>query len=372
MNKSLQQLFLILVMLCISFSMQAQGCPAYEPNEVSINETTGHVSAPGQFMITIDHPEHGSFVSHGTNSIGVAPHWFVASPYGFVKTSLFRKCWIEEDGQRIIILAESLDIIKDPLSVVPVGDEHYELVGLCSDLEDTFMEAITYEDKVGNVYKVKAQCACQILMSGIANYCELGNSDIDEGDADYESLCNLDFVEFFNSLDDEKPFVTSEAYSEPYLGGDLNGAIDEYNPESSESATNLTEYWNTNSAFAIVLQEMNEEIEDHCSELYTVAYSNPFEQGKLDNANPLNQVVSSTVFPNPSAGDFSLQLSTEVADNYTVSVSDIAGRIIYQTNIDIDSPVIVDLPLGTAPMGVYFYSISNESHIIGKGKMIKL
>lgn len=255
---------------------------------------------------------------------------------------------------------------QEPMTVVPVGDKHNDLIDLCSDMPEG-LDFVTYQDRGGTTYYLGAQCACQLVMSGIVNYCNEGNDD---------PLCEADMLnEFFEEMaqsnadsDVENPndiFLSAENYPQEYLAGNLQEVLSPYGVELEEE--NLNTFWNTNFSFAAVIEDQGESF---CGEAVYTAY--PGIQGKNDTTNPLNQVVSSTVFPNPSAGDFSLQLSTEVADNYTVSVSDIAGRIIYQTNIDIDSPVIVDLPLGTAPMGVYFYSISNESHIIGKGKMIKL
>ena len=80
--------------------------------------------------------------------------------------------------------------------------------------------------------------------------------------------------------------------------------------------------------------------------------------------------IKFSLSPNPSKNLVNLTcLSPKGQDNYSVTVSDLLGRILYQHN---SSESNLQIDLSTYPSGIYIVQIRNEMGEIGQKKVIKL
>ncbi|MEZ5016989.1 MAG: T9SS type A sorting domain-containing protein [Flavipsychrobacter sp.] len=88
----------------------------------------------------------------------------------------------------------------------------------------------------------------------------------------------------------------------------------------------------------------------------------------------LTQKLSSNVYPNPTSGDSHIELTLTHAQQLSISVSNIEGRVVYQTppthyNKGKRS---IYLPTKALPSGIYIYHIATESGLaISSGKIEK-
>ena len=74
--------------------------------------------------------------------------------------------------------------------------------------------------------------------------------------------------------------------------------------------------------------------------------------------------LSPMIFPNPFSGVFNLSVGTRI-DNYVVYVTDLLGKLIYQSQNNQQSQIQIDL--SEYPKGVYFVKvISGESSAVLK------
>jgi len=66
------------------------------------------------------------------------------------------------------------------------------------------------------------------------------------------------------------------------------------------------------------------------------------------------------IFPNPSNGQFNLQIAGAETKNATVKIVDVVGNVVYENNIGNSSNVIVqNVDISTASKGVYFVTVEN-------------
>ena len=79
-----------------------------------------------------------------------------------------------------------------------------------------------------------------------------------------------------------------------------------------------------------------------------------------------------SIYPNPGNGEFNLQVMSSIADNYTVRVIDITGKLIYEAEFECQSgnnslPIVLD----NVSSGSYNLTISNEKQVVTKQLVIK-
>ncbi len=66
------------------------------------------------------------------------------------------------------------------------------------------------------------------------------------------------------------------------------------------------------------------------------------------------------IFPNPAKEDVSLVIRTLLQDNFIITLSDITGKIIYESNQELNSEVkTFILPVNSLPNGLYNLSVKN-------------
>jgi PKD repeat protein/photosystem II stability/assembly factor-like uncharacterized protein len=79
--------------------------------------------------------------------------------------------------------------------------------------------------------------------------------------------------------------------------------------------------------------------------------------------------VSASLFPNPNAGIFTLQVSSESATNEVMEVKDIAGKQIFKGNLELKAGLnTLQYDFHALQAGIYFLTLSNES----KGSCVPL
>lgn len=75
------------------------------------------------------------------------------------------------------------------------------------------------------------------------------------------------------------------------------------------------------------------------------------------------QIPEISVFPNPSAGTFTIRLDTEVSYSSVISIMDIYGKTILRETISKNS---LDIDLYNHPKGVYFVAINTDDYKVVK------
>ena len=70
------------------------------------------------------------------------------------------------------------------------------------------------------------------------------------------------------------------------------------------------------------------------------------------------------VFPNPNKGVFNVELNNIVADNYKISVTNILGQEVYNSNEEMSTLISKKIDLSNLNKGVYLLEISNSQSII--------
>jgi len=79
--------------------------------------------------------------------------------------------------------------------------------------------------------------------------------------------------------------------------------------------------------------------------------------------------TSMAVYPNPSSqGAFNLYIGNEKQSNYTLTVSDVLGKIVYSNAIAVNDTDNSIIDLGQEPAGIYFLTVTGE----GTQKVMKL
>ena len=66
------------------------------------------------------------------------------------------------------------------------------------------------------------------------------------------------------------------------------------------------------------------------------------------------------VYPNPSNGLFTLNITTEQEENFVLSVRDVQGKLIYEENLTVNGAHRDDLDLVGLAKGVYYLQIQND------------
>lgn len=74
------------------------------------------------------------------------------------------------------------------------------------------------------------------------------------------------------------------------------------------------------------------------------------------------------VYPNPSEGEFNLYIENETQTNYTVTVSDVLGKIISSQTMVVNVNDNSTIDLRQQPAGIYFLNVAAE----GTQKVMKL
>ena len=74
------------------------------------------------------------------------------------------------------------------------------------------------------------------------------------------------------------------------------------------------------------------------------------------------------VFPNPSQDVYNIYIENEKQTNYTVTVSDVLGKIISNQTISVNGNDNSTIDLGQQPAGIYFLNVAAE----GTQKVMKL
>lgn len=99
---------------------------------------------------------------------------------------------------------------------------------------------------------------------------------------------------------------------------------------------------------------------------YTVRYWNIlndiYNGGKTTGVDPTSLVASFSVYPNPTSGAFSLEVTNTTACNLIITLTNIQGQVIYQNNVAnaLSHQETIDNKLSK---GLYFLSVNNGKEI---------
>jgi hypothetical protein len=99
---------------------------------------------------------------------------------------------------------------------------------------------------------------------------------------------------------------------------------------------------------------------------YTVRYWNvlndTYNSGKTTGVDPTSLVASFSVYPNPTSGAFSVQISNTMASDLTITLTNIQGQVIYQNRVA--NAVNHQETIGNKlSKGLYFLSVNNGNEV---------
>lgn len=98
------------------------------------------------------------------------------------------------------------------------------------------------------------------------------------------------------------------------------------------------------------------------SSCYTVDYT-----GVEEIVNGLNV----NIYPNPSSGKFDVKISGGNIDTYTVSISDLAGRVISLNELNTSNDSKIEFDITDKPAGIYVLNISSGGNSVYNTRIIK-
>lgn len=85
-------------------------------------------------------------------------------------------------------------------------------------------------------------------------------------------------------------------------------------------------------------------------------------EGTITNVNELNPSTTAfNVFPNPNDGQFTLQFTNAISDNYTIEVKNLLGQVIYSESLKINGNTNRNLNLNSVDQGVYLLTVRSGS-----------
>jgi PKD repeat protein len=88
-------------------------------------------------------------------------------------------------------------------------------------------------------------------------------------------------------------------------------------------------------------------------------------------SNDLNAITNLTVSPNPSTGEFAINISTEISGLWNLTVSDILGRIIYSNRIFVNKNNNLHLlDMSNDAGGLYILTLNNENARVSRKILI--
>jgi hypothetical protein len=99
---------------------------------------------------------------------------------------------------------------------------------------------------------------------------------------------------------------------------------------------------------------------------YTVRYwnviNNTYNGGVTSSVNPTSLVASFDVYPNPSQGEFTVNITNKVASNMIITLTNIQGQVIYQNKVTnvVNHQETINNQLSK---GLYFLSVNNGSEV---------
>jgi|GEM_PF-1760112 len=80
---------------------------------------------------------------------------------------------------------------------------------------------------------------------------------------------------------------------------------------------------------------------------------------------------SLSIFPNPSKGMVNIKLDNSTSGDYTISVKNVVGQVVYTETVNINGSLNKVLDLESADAGVYFINISNGTSEVSKKIIIE-
>lgn len=88
----------------------------------------------------------------------------------------------------------------------------------------------------------------------------------------------------------------------------------------------------------------------------------------------INTSLKCVAYPNPAKDYISLDIDVKEQQEISISVTDVYGRIVYNTSPKIYSAQIhkLEIPIQSLPSGIYYYAINNgDAMLMAQGKIIK-
>jgi PKD repeat protein len=85
-----------------------------------------------------------------------------------------------------------------------------------------------------------------------------------------------------------------------------------------------------------------------------------------------NKDLSTTLYPNPNTGNFTLEMNSLVPQNIDVSISNSLGMKVYSENgISFSGKLVKPINLNNIPSGIYFMSVKNSGKTIVQKFLVK-
>ncbi len=84
-----------------------------------------------------------------------------------------------------------------------------------------------------------------------------------------------------------------------------------------------------------------------------------------------SEAVNLEIYPNPTTGQFSLNIDAVDLNNAELQVIDIVGKVIHVQNINVNGSEVINLDISNNPKGIYFVQIKNETQNISKKVFLK-
>ncbi|MBK7128516.1 MAG: T9SS type A sorting domain-containing protein [Crocinitomicaceae bacterium] len=101
----------------------------------------------------------------------------------------------------------------------------------------------------------------------------------------------------------------------------------------------------------------------HADKNNTVLYVEYYEGYSMTEISNVEVISQLNVFPNPSTGNFQINLEDSQIENTKLIITDLNGRVIYQSNLSENQN---DISVKTSP-GLYNYTVMKDNEIIATG-----
>ncbi|MCR6638678.1 MAG: T9SS type A sorting domain-containing protein [Sporocytophaga sp.] len=76
----------------------------------------------------------------------------------------------------------------------------------------------------------------------------------------------------------------------------------------------------------------------------------------------INETSNTSIFPNPSSGDFMLDLNFPESRNVDIAITDITGKEVYKNKLGFIDMASLDIDLSTEKPGLYLVKITSDSN----------